>query len=61
MHKNVGEYMSKVLEDILGDMYITKMQIVPQNPEGKGSEEHLNRTIMNAERPALHTIGMSWK
>lgn len=58
--ENTEEYMSKVVEDMLVNMDVTHVPIVPQNQEENGIAERYNGKIMNAVREALKTAKMSW-
>lgn len=48
---NAGEYTSKVLTDMLGDMDIRSLSTVTHNSEENGIAERFNSMIMNSLRP----------
>lgn len=58
---NTVEYMSKVVEQILGDMDVHHVPIVPNNSEENVLAESFNGTIMNAVRAVLSTANIPWE
>lgn len=58
---NAGEYLSKIVEQMLGYIYVKVVPIVPHNSEENGLVERFNGTIMNAVRVALRTANISWE
>lgn len=58
---NVCDYMSTIVEEILGDMEVTHIPVIPYNSEENVIAERFNRTIMNAVHAALLTAVMSWE
>lgn len=57
---NSGEYTSKIVMEILGDMDIEHVPTIAYNPEEKGIAERLNLTLMNEVRVALDTAKLDW-
>lgn len=56
--ENAGEYMSAVVEEMLGDKGVKNVPIVPHNQEENGIDERYNGTIMNVVRAEIATSGM---
>lgn len=54
-----GEYTSKVVLEILGDMDIEHVPTVAYNPKENGIAERINLTLMNEVRAALETAKLS--
>lgn len=57
---NAVEYMSRVVEQLFGDMDITHVPIVLHNQEYNGVAGRYNVIAMNAVRTALNTAKIDW-